>query len=59
MGELKDQLQIPAHNFDTERVTFRNETSDGMLEEVSDMRLVQDLAERSGTVILEGKKSAT
>lgn len=59
VGKFKGQLRIPPHNFDTKRVTFRSETSDELLEEVSDTRLVQDLAERSGTVIFEGKKSAT
>lgn len=60
MGDLKRQLRTLPYNFDTARVTFRSETSDGMLEEVGDdTRLVQHLAERSGMVILEGKKSAT
>lgn len=59
VGDLKLLLRTTPHNFDTERVTFRIEAADGMSEEVGDRRLVQDLAERSGTLSFEGKKSVT
>lgn len=59
VGDLKRLLRIPPHNFNTGRVTFQSEGSDGMLEEVGGTRLVQNLAERSGTVSFQGKKSAT
>lgn len=59
VGDLKRLLRTTPHNFDTERVTFRIKAADEMSEEVSDRRLVQDLAERSGTLSFEGKKSVT